>query len=110
MTPHLVERAGVAARVQGLRRFYGLFLAPANRVQLVRMVHREEVLAEVEFEWRLGGTYGLTLEVCGDRIVGKVDGEALVEATDDALDCGAVGLVVEEGRLGVDRVQVGAVA
>jgi len=109
VTPHLVERAGVAARVQGLRRFYGLLLAPGNRVQLVRMLHGEEVLAEADVEWRLGGTYRLTLEVCGNRLVGKVDGEWLVEATDDALDCGAVGLVIEEGRLGVDRVELSPV-
>ena len=106
LTPHLVERAGVAARVQGLTRFYGLLLAPGNRVQLVRMLHTEEVLAEADLEWRLGETCELTLEARGDRLAGKVDGATLVEATDAALDCGAVGLVIEEGRLGVDRVEV----
>ncbi len=106
VTPHLVERAGVAARVQGLTRFYGLLLAPGSRVQLVRMLHGEEVLAEADFEWRLGETHELTLQIDGDRIAGKVDGATLVEATDDALDCGAIGLVVEEGRLGIDRVEV----
>ncbi|MDE2849038.1 MAG: ADP-ribosylglycohydrolase family protein [Acidobacteriota bacterium] len=106
VTPHLVERAGVAARVQGLTRFYGLLLAPRNRVQLVRMLHAEEVLAEADVEWRLGESYELALEVRGDRLAGKVDGATLVEATDDALACGAVGLVIEEGRLGVDRVEV----
>ena len=110
VTPHLVKRAGIAARVQGLTRFYGLLLARGNRLQLVRMLHREEVLAEADFEWQLGETYELTLEAWGDRLVGKVDGATLLEATDDALDCGAAGLVIEEGRLGVDRVQVGAVA
>ena len=110
VTPHLVERAGVATRVQGLTRFYGLLLAPGNRVQLVRMLHAEEVLAEADLEWRLGETCELTLEACGDRLTGKVDGVTLLEATDDALDCGGVGLVIEEGRLGVDRVEVRPVA
>ncbi len=110
VTPHLVKRAGLAARVQGLTRFYGLLLAPGNRVQLVRMLHTEEVLAEADLEWRLGDRYELTLEACGNRVAGKVDGVTLLEATDDALDCGAVGLVVEEGRLGVDRVEVSPVA
>ena len=106
VTPHLVERAGVAARVQGLTRFYGLLLAPGNRVQLVRMLHAEEVLAEAEFEWRLGDSYELTLEARGNRLAGRVDGVTLLESTDDGLDCGGVGLVIEEGRLGVDRVEV----
>ena len=110
LTPHLVERAGVAARVQGLTRFYGLLLAPGNRVQLVRLLHTEEVLAEADLRWRLGVTYELTLQARGNRLAGKVDGVTLVEATDDALDCGAVGLVIEEGRLGVDRVEVCPVA
>ena len=110
VTPHLVKRAGVAVRVQGLTRFYGLFLAPGNRVQLVRRVHDEAVLAEAEFAWRFGETCELTLEASGDRLAGKVNGATLVEASDDALDCGAVGLVIEEGRLGVDRVVLGAPA
>ncbi len=59
---------------------------------------------------RLGETHELTLQVDGDRLIGKVDGAALIKVTDTALDCGAVGLVIEEGRLGVDRVEVGAVA
>ncbi len=106
VTPHLVERAGVAVQVQGLTRFYGLLLAPGNRVQLVRMLHTEEVLDEADLEWRLGETRELTLEVRGNRLAGKVDGATLVEATGDAMDRGGIGLVVEEGRLGVDRVEV----
>ena len=110
VTPHLVKRAGIAVRVQGLTRFYGLLLARGNRVQLVRLLHREEeVLGEADFEWQLGETHELTLQVDGDRLVGKVDGSVLIEATDDALDCGAVGLVIEEGRLGVDRVEVSGI-
>ena len=106
VTPHLVKRAGIAARVQGLTRFFGLLLAPGNRVQLVRMLHDEEVLAEADFEWNLGETCELTLQVDGDRLLGIVDGSALIQVTDDALDCGVVGLVIEEGRLGIDRVEV----
>ena len=106
VTPHLVKRAGVAVRVQGLTRFYGLLLAPGNRVQLVRRVHDEAVLAEAEFAWRFGETCELTLEASGDRLAGKANGVTLVEASDDALDCGAVGLVIEEGRLGIDCVEV----
>ncbi len=106
LAPHMVRRAGVAARVQGLTRFVGLFLAPGNRLQLVRMLHTEEVLDETDLDWRFGESRELTLRVSGSRLVGSVDGEALVQAEDDALDCGGIGLAVEEGRLGVDRVEV----
>lgn len=109
VTPHLARRCGIAARVQGLTRFYGLLLASGNRLQLTRMLHQEEVLGDCEFEWHFGETYQLSLEVNGNRLTAKVDGIALLEATDDALDAGAVGLVIEEGRIAISRVQISAV-
>jgi len=108
VTPHMVRRTGIAARVQGMRRYYGLLLASDNRLQLTRMLHDEEILAEVEFPWELDGVYTLSLGVDGTRLTGKVDGMTLIEVDDDALDAGAIGLVIEEGRVEVQRVQVGA--
>jgi hypothetical protein len=108
ITPHLARRAGIAARVQGLTRFYGLLLAADNRLQLTRMLHDEEVLGDCDFEWHLGDTYELSLAVDGDRLTGSVDGSVLIEVTDDALDAGAVGLVIEEGRTAIHRVQISA--
>lgn len=109
VTPHLARRCGIAARVQGLTRFYGLLLASGNRLQLTRMLHQEEVLGDCEFEWHFGETYQLSLEVNGNSLTAKVDGIALLEATDDALDAGAMGLVIEEGRIAISRVQISAV-
>ena len=106
LRPHLVERAGVAVRVQGMTRYYGLLLAPGNRLQLVKMLHRETVLAEVALTWQLGEICQLTLEVSGRRLIGSVNGRRLIESSDDALDAGAVGLIVAEGRLEVLEVQV----
>ena len=108
ITPHLARRAGIAARVQGLTRFYGLLLAADNRLQLTRLLHDEEVLGDCDFEWHLGDTYELSLAVDGDRLTGSVNGSVLIEVTDDALDAGAVGLVIEEGRTAIHRVQISA--
>jgi hypothetical protein len=108
VTPHLVKRAGIAVRVQGLTRFYGLLLAPGNRVQLVRRLHDEVVLREADFEWSLGATYEMSLQVQGNRLIGRAGDAAPIEVTDDALAAGGIGLVIEEGRLGVDRVEVEA--
>ena len=41
VTPHLVSRAGVAARVQGLTRFYALMVTLDQKVQLVKSVHEK---------------------------------------------------------------------
>ena len=108
VTPHLVKRAGVAARVQGLRRFYALLVTEDKKVQLVRYFDQESVLAEAPFDWSLGETLNMTLNVKDDKITAFINDAKLLEASDTMLDAGAVGLIVEEGRTGTHRVQVGS--
>ena len=106
VTPHLVSRAGVAARVQGLTRFYALMVTLDQKVQLVKSVHEESVLAEAEFKWTLGDTLKMSLHVNGDALVGKIDGAVVLTAKDTALDSGAIGLVVADGRTATNSVTV----
>ena len=104
--PHLAKRAGIAARVQGMTRFYALLVTQDQTVQLVRRCHQETILAEAPFEWSLGQSLAMTLTVNGDNIVGEVNGSITLEANDDKLDAGGVGLIVEEGRTATKKVQV----
>lgn len=106
VTPHLVSRAGVAARVQGLTRFYALMVTLDQKVQLVKSVHAETVLAEAEFNWTLGDTLNMSLNVNGDELVGEINGAVVLTATDAALDSGAIGLVVADGRTATNTVTV----
>ena len=106
VTPHLVSRAGVAARVQGLTRFYALMVTLDQKVQLVKSVHTESVLAEAEFNWTLGDTLNMSLHVNGDALVGEINGAVVLTATDAALDSGAIGLVVADGRTATNTVTV----
>ena len=106
VTPHLVSRAGVAARVQGLTRFYALMVTLDQKVQLVKSVHSESVLAEAEFNWTLGDTLNMSLHVNGDELVGEINGAVVLTATDAALDSGAIGLVVADGRTATNTVTV----
>ena len=106
VTPHLVSRAGVAARVQGLTRFYALMVTLDQKVQLVKSVHEESVLAEAEFKWTLGDTLKMSLHVKGAALVGKIDGAVVLTAKDTALDSGAIGLVVADGRTATNSVTV----
>ena len=53
--PHLVKTGGIAARVQGMRRFYALLLCADQTVQLVKALDGDTVLAEKIFRlalWR----------------------------------------------------------
>ncbi len=110
VTPHLATSAGLAARVQGMRRYYALLLENPGRLKLVCMRNSETVLASCDFDWTLGQTYQLKLGLSGNKIQAFVDGTRYFECEDETLTCGGVGLLVEEGRTATERVKVGRVA
>lgn len=107
VTPHLAAAAGLAARVQGLGRYYAVELA-GEQVRLVRGVPNGDpvVLARQPYDWAYGRTYHLFLTVDGDRIRAGVDGRSLFDERDDAFDSGGVALTVTEGRTATQVVDV----
>jgi len=107
VTPHLATAAGLAARVQGLRRYYALLRVP-GALRLVKVLDDERTLAEIPFHWTFGERHQLTLEVVKDRLQASVDGAVVisVEDSDRPLRDGAVALVVEEGRTATRTVQI----
>lgn len=109
ITPHLIRRAGLAIRSQGLRRYYGLLLNASNQVQLVKELDGTKVLTETDMDVTLGTTYQLRLEVNGELISGFVNGEKVLEATDASLKSGGIGLVINEGRTATNQVRLEAV-
>ncbi|MEE2915176.1 MAG: ADP-ribosylglycohydrolase family protein [Pseudomonadota bacterium] len=109
VTPHLAHRAGIAARVQGLTRYYAILLAQTSggkKVQLVRCNHYETVIAEADFDWQYGETYLMDLQVDGSSLTGDINGQTVISGTDDALDSGAIALLIEEGRTATQQVKV----
>ena len=112
ITLHLCAAAGVAARVQGMRRYYALLLCRDGGgkgvARLVRALDGDTVLAEAPFAWTFGGTHTFWLCVTGDRIQAAIDSiaEPLFDVTDGALDGGGVALLVEEGRVMSEEVIV----
>jgi hypothetical protein len=108
LVPHLARRAGLAARVQGLTRYYALLLCENQKLCLVKALDGESVLGEIDFPWKYGATTTLTLRVSGTTITGSANGEPLLEVADqDApLEGGAVALVCEVGRIDVPEVRV----
>jgi hypothetical protein len=106
----LMRRGGIAVRVQGMRRWYGLLLCDDGMVRLVKARDGETVLAEASFDWEPGRTYRLALQARGDRLDALLDGAHLFGVEDEgtSLRGGGVGLVCTEGSLSVDAVEVGA--
>ncbi len=111
VVPHLCEAGGIAARVQGLRRYIALLLMPGNRIQLIRMQDTERLLAEAPFEWEHDGTYALGLEVTGDRIRAGVNGAPLFDVRDPGtvLTGGGIALVAQVGRVHFGDVKLGPI-
>ncbi|MGC9394534.1 MAG: ADP-ribosylglycohydrolase family protein [Anaerolineae bacterium] len=112
VTPHLVKSAGIAARVQGMRRYYALLLCRDDadvptKARLLKMLDTPEVLAEADFPWTFGETHALSLEVTGAVVRAWIDGVALFTVTDaQPLTGGAVALICEEGRTATNLVRV----
>jgi|YNPNPStandDraft_1061719.scaffolds.fasta_scaffold01019_15 ADP-ribosylglycohydrolase len=111
VTPHLARAAGIAARVQGMRRYYALLLCDDGKIRLVKALDGDTVLAEADWPWTWGETHKLGLEVAGNRLRAWVDGEHLftLDDTFQPLDRGAVALVIHEGRTATHEVRVEAV-
>jgi ADP-ribosylglycohydrolase len=110
VTPHMAVSAGLAARFQGMRRWYALLLTDGGRTaRLVKAFDGARItLAEAPFTWEVGRAYTLELEVIGARLRASIDGAALFDVTDaerPLLD-GAIALVCEEGRMAAESVTV----
>ena len=106
--PHMVESAGIGARVQGMRRYYALLLCRGGKARLLKALDGDAVLAEADFAWCFDVAYDLRLRVQGNRLRASIDGAEIfdVEDGDRPLEGGAVALVCEEGRTGSEVVRV----
>ncbi|MDQ2997158.1 MAG: ADP-ribosylglycohydrolase family protein, partial [Chloroflexota bacterium] len=108
ITPHLVDACGLGARVQGMRRYYGLLLRQGGTIQLVKALDGERVLAQAGYAWEFGETHTLALEVSGTRLRGWANQRLLfdLEDNDRPLNGGAIALICAEGRMATDAVEV----
>jgi hypothetical protein len=108
VAPHTVAAAGLAARVQGLRRYYALLLCRDDMVRLVKVLDGERTLAEASFPVEYGTPHLLGLSVTGSSVRASVDDRALfaVEDGDRPLGGGAVALVCEEGWMTSEYARV----
>ncbi len=106
VTPHLVKRSGIALRVQGMKRYYGLLMHRDGVLQIVREYDGTTVLAEIPYPMELYQTVQLTFSVEGTKLKGSIDSQIVIEADDRMLSEGAIALVVEEGRTATQAVEI----
>ena len=108
ITPHLAKTAGIAARVQGMRRYYALLLCDDAKVRLIKALDGDQVLAEADFAWSMGTAYTFTLRVEGHRLTAAIDGNILYTGEDEErpLTGGGVAFVCEVGRIMSEAMRV----
>jgi ADP-ribosylglycohydrolase len=99
---------GLAARVQGLTRYYALILGPGQVLRLMRNYDSLEVLAEVPYDWSWSRGYHFDLKVTGTTLVGSINGTELIRYNDSnsRLLNGGIALVCEEGLIMTDEVGI----
>lgn len=106
---HLGNHAGLALRVQGLRRYYGIRVTRAGKLEIIRV--RDEtvtVLAEQDYDFAFERPIAIAAKIEGRMISAVVDGIA-ISANDDSTEAfadGGIGLVIHEGAVSADKVLV----
>lgn len=106
---HLGTYGGLALRVQGLRRYYGVRVTRAGNLQIVRVRDDEvKLLAETPFTLHFETKIAFTARISGNKITAVVGGTWLsaTDASPEALASGGIGLVIHEGALSADVVGV----
>jgi ADP-ribosylglycohydrolase len=99
---------GIAVRVQGLERYYGLLLVEENKVQLVKALDGEQVLAERDFEWEIWKPYQMRLEARGNHLRAWINDKLIIQVEDlkEPLTGGGIALVVDRGHLAAPDIRV----
>ncbi len=108
ITPKMAVSAGVAVRVQGLRRYYAVVFADPGQVRIEKILDGRQVLAQTSFPWENFEDYHVEVEAVGDRIRVWIDGRLTLSAVDskDPMLGGAFGFLVEEGCMGAGTPRV----
>ena len=108
ITPWLMNAGGIAARVQGMRRYYALLLQAGNKVRLIKALDGDTVLTEANYDWRVNQEYTLRMQVEGNHLRGWVNEQLLFDPEDETRPFmgGGVAYVVEEGHISSQAMAV----
>lgn len=108
LTPKMAVSAGLAIRVQGLRRYYSLVFAEPGEIRLDKMLNGHRALARTSFPWEPFQDYIVEFEARGNELRAWIDGKLKLTAVDvdRPLIGGAFGFVVESGCIGAGTPKV----
>ena len=97
---HNGSYVGLAARVQGLKRFYAVRVMRTGQLQLVRTCDRSvEVLASAEFKVELDQRINVALKVVGTKVSAQANSVSVSfnDSSHMQIKDGGIGLIVADG-------------
>ncbi len=108
LTPKMAVSAGLAIRVQGLRRFYSLVFGEQGEVRLDKTLDGRRPLASTSFPWEPFRDYIVEFEARGNELRAWIDGKLKLSAVDvdHPLTGGAFGFVVDSGCIGAGTPRI----
>ena len=108
ISPWLMAAGGIAARVQGLKRFYALQLVNDNKVRLIKALDGDTTLAENDFAWEVNQNYSLKMQIAGNRIMAWVDDQLQFDIIDAVVPLvgGGVAYIVDTGHISSQEMRV----
>ncbi len=108
LTVSLARSAGIAVRVQGMRRYYALLVKDGQRASLVKYDDIETVLCESAIDFLAGRPTTFRLRAQGPALNAWIDDVHLFEYRDAhrPLAHGAAAFVLEEGHLSSESLSV----
>jgi hypothetical protein len=109
IVPHLGDSLGLALRVQGLRRYYGVRVTRTGALQIVRVRDGETLVLSASacrFEYDTALVFDVTIR--GTHIVATVGGVSIAAEDKTALAYrgGGIGLFIHEGAISADWIGV----
>ena len=104
----LVKSGGIAARIQGLKRYYALELTSNKKLRIVKMRYDLEILKEINFDFEFYKEYDLTLKIEENILKGSVNNEVFLEFEDKntPLEHGGIGFIVESGTQSTNEITI----
>lgn len=108
ITPKMASAAGIAVRVQGLRRYYAVVFAAPGVIRIDKALQGIATLARTSFPWEPFHDYAIEVEVKGCEIRAWINGRLILTAVDatDQLTGGAFGFVIDSGCLGAGTPRI----
>lgn len=107
ITPTAGAHHAILFRAQGTQKYYQVGFAGEGKVALHLQNFGLTCLKSIDYDWEIGTTYQLEVEVRGPHISARINGENVLSYTDSTWEHGMFGFALSEaGGCIIEKVEV----